>query len=148
MIGPVTPIRTGEGGCVSSSITTGVQTVMDLEYVTVKGRPPYLSREFTAVMITALYIAPDANANSAIGLLHHGISSQLTKHPDAVHIVAGDFNHVDLKTVLPKFHQHVKCATRGADKLTDWIKSTRTSNRATGLNHCHTWASLTICHCF
>lgn len=38
-----------------------------------------------------------ANVNLAIGLLRHGISSQLTKHPDAVRIVAGDFNHVDLK---------------------------------------------------
>ena len=32
-------------------------------------------------------------------------------------LLRGDFNHVDLKAVLPKFHQHVTCATRGANTL-------------------------------
>lgn len=30
-------------------------------------------------------------------------------------VMAGDFNHANLKAVLPKFHQHVKCAARGAN---------------------------------
>ncbi len=62
----------------------------DLEYVTVKCRPIYLPREFTVVMITAVYIPPDANANSAIGLLHGSISNQQSMYHDAVHILAGD----------------------------------------------------------
>ncbi|KAK3557165.1 hypothetical protein QTP70_024707 [Hemibagrus guttatus] len=32
-------------------------------------------------------------------------------------IIAGDFNHAKLKTVLPKFHQHVDFATRGVNTL-------------------------------
>ena len=84
----------------------------NLEYVTVKCRPFYLPREFTAVMTTVVYIPPDANAKLAISLLYSSINSQMSKYPEAVQIIAGDFNHADLKTALPKFHQHVKCATR------------------------------------
>lgn len=69
-----------------------------------------------------MYIPPDANANSALGLLYSAISSRLDKHPEAVHINAGDFNHAELKTVLPKLHQHVKCPTRG-DKTLDKVYS-------------------------
>ena len=75
----------------------------DLEYITIKCRPHHLSREHSAVFITAVYIAPDANASTALALLHESISAQQNKYPDAVHIIAGDFNHVNLKTVLPKF---------------------------------------------
>ena len=32
-------------------------------------------------------------------------------------IVAGDFNHDNLKSVLPKFHQYVDFATRGANVM-------------------------------
>lgn len=67
-------------------------------------------------MITAVHISPDANASSAVGYLYlyGSISSQHSKYPEAVHIIAAVFNHVDLKVVFPKFHQHMKCATRGA----------------------------------
>ncbi len=68
-------------------------------------------------MITEVYIPRDANANSALGHLHGSISSQKNTYPDAVHIVAEDFNHMDLKAVLPKFHEHVNFATRGANTL-------------------------------
>ncbi len=34
------------------------------------------------------------------------------KQPNGVFIVAGDFNQTDLRTVLPKFHQHVHTSTR------------------------------------
>ena len=76
----------------------------DLEYLTVKCRPFYLPREFTGVMLTIVYIPLDANASLALGLLHNNISLQQNQHPDAVHIIAGDFNHVDLKSVLPKLY--------------------------------------------
>ena len=38
---------------------------------------------------------------------------QLNIHPEAVLLVAGDFNAGKLKSVLPHFYQHVTCATRG-----------------------------------
>ncbi len=75
----------------TNTVTVDRHCSPDLEYVTVKCRPIYLPREFTVVMITAVYIPPDANANSAIGPLHSSISSQQSTYPDAVHIIAGDF---------------------------------------------------------
>lgn len=107
----------------------------DLEYLSVKCRPTYLPREFTAVLITIVYIAPDANASTATGLLHRSISTQQTRYPDAVYIVAGDLNHVDLKPVLPKFHQHVKCATRGANTLDKVYTNIKRGYRAKPLPH-------------
>ena len=74
----------------------------DLEYLTVKCRHFYLPREFTVVIVTAVYIPPDANANIALGYLHSAINSQQSTYPEAAHIIAGDFNHADLKTVLSK----------------------------------------------
>ena len=65
-------------------------------------------------MVTAVYIPPDANASLA---LHDPNSSQQSMYPEAGHIIAGDFNHANLKAVLPKLHQHVKCATRGANTM-------------------------------
>ncbi|KAK0140101.1 hypothetical protein N1851_022987 [Merluccius polli] len=89
----------------------------DLEYITVKCRPFHLAREHSAVFITVVYIAPDANASITLAILHNTISAQQSKYPHAVHITAGDFNQTNLKTVLPKLYQHVKCATRGDNTL-------------------------------
>ncbi|XP_027858773.1 uncharacterized protein LOC114135555 [Xiphophorus couchianus] len=54
--------------------------------------------------------------------LYAAISKHQTKYPEAPFIVAGDFNHSNLKTVLPRFHQHVSCHTRG-DKTLDHVYS-------------------------
>ncbi len=89
----------------------------DLEYLTVKCRPFYLPQEFDAVLITAVYIPTDANANKAQSYLLHAINFNQTFYPDAVHIIAGDFNHADLKRVPSKFNQRIKCATRGGINL-------------------------------
>lgn len=107
----------------------------NLEYVTVKCRPFHLPREFTGAMITAVYIPPSANANLALGHLYDSISNQQNKHPDAVHIVAEDFNHVDLKVVLPKLYQHVKCATRGINTLDKVYSDIKLGYRARPLPH-------------
>ena len=37
--------------------------------------------------------------------------------PEAAFIVAGNFNKANLKTRLPKFYQHVDCATRAGETL-------------------------------
>ncbi|KAI3376596.1 hypothetical protein L3Q82_016467 [Scortum barcoo] len=80
----------------------------------------YLPREFTSTIITAAYIPPDADAKAAMNGLYEAISKQQTAYPEAAFNVAGDFNHSNLKTVLPKFHQHVSCQTRG-DKTLDHV---------------------------
>ncbi|KAK3519478.1 hypothetical protein QTP70_031483 [Hemibagrus guttatus] len=119
----------------TNTVTVDSHCSPKLEYVTVKRRPIYLPREFTVIMITAVYIPPDANANLAIGHLHASICSQQCTYPDAVHIIAGDFNHADLKAVLPKFYQHVKCATRGANTLDKVYSTIKLGYRARPLPH-------------
>lgn len=119
--------------------------VPDLEYLTVKCRPFYLPWEFTAVMVATVYVPPDAKTNVAQGYLLHTINSHQTTHPDAIRIIAGDLNHADLEIVLPKFHQHIKCATR---RKTPWIRPIQTSNKATDQLHCPTYVSQTTFQCF
>lgn len=76
----------------------------DLEYMSVRCRPFFLPRELTVVIVTAVYIPPDANVNKALSLLLNTINEQQRDHPEGVHIIAGDFNKANLKTVLPKFY--------------------------------------------
>ncbi|KAM7373781.1 hypothetical protein PAMA_022061 [Pampus argenteus] len=134
--------RKGGGLCMYVNISWCTNTVItdrhcspDIEYLTIKCRPIYLPREFTVVTITAVYIPPDANANSAIALLHANVSNQQSRYPGAVHIIAGDFNHADLRTALPKLHQHVKCATRGDNTLDKVYSNIKGGYRASPLPH-------------
>ena len=101
----------------TNTITVSNHCSPNLEFMTVKCRPRYLPREFNVVLITAVYIPPDANASAALSQLHDTISSQQSLYPEAVHIIAGDFNHANLKVVLPRLYQHVTCATRGDTTL-------------------------------
>ncbi len=94
-----------------------------VEFMFVKCRPFYMPREFTAIVIVAVYIPPCANAKDALRELYCAISEQQTNNPDGFFIIAGDFNHANLKTVLPKFYQHVNFATRGNNTL-DFVYTT------------------------
>ena len=107
----------------------------DLEMLAVKCRPFYLPREFSVTVVTAVYIPPDANVNAALGYLLAAINKQQTTYPEGVFIVAGDFNHVNLKTVLPCFDQHVKCATRGKNILDCVYSNIKKGYRASPLAH-------------
>eukprot|EP00061_Rhincodon_typus_P003884 g21209.t1 len=37
--------------------------------------------------------------------------------PESLFIVAGDINEANLKQVIPKYHHHISCPTRGANIL-------------------------------
>lgn len=63
-----------------------------------------------------------------MGELHH-ISLLQAANPDALLIAAGDFNQAALKSLLPKFHQHVKCATRANNTLDYVYTNIRNSYR-------------------
>ncbi|KAI5617022.1 gastrula zinc finger protein XlCGF28.1-like [Silurus asotus] len=122
--------KTGGGGlCIyvnkawcTNSVTVKSHCSAKLKFLMVKFRPFYLPREFTSTIITAAYIPPDADAKLAMKELYAAISKQRTVHPEAAFIVAGDFNHLNLKAVLPKFHQHVSCHTR-VNKTLDHVYS-------------------------
>ncbi|KAI5610007.1 gastrula zinc finger protein XlCGF28.1-like [Silurus asotus] len=88
-----------------------------LEFIVVGCRPFYLPREFTTAIVLGVYIPPSANAKEALSVLYGTISGLQNTHPDGLFIVAGDFNHANLRTVLPKFYQNVDFATRGENTL-------------------------------
>ncbi|KAK3533855.1 hypothetical protein QTP70_032967 [Hemibagrus guttatus] len=88
-----------------------------MEFVTVRCRPFYLPREFTTAFLFRMYIPPSANAKEVLCELNGAISGLQNAHPDRLFIIAGDFNHANLKSVLPKFHQHVDFAMRGTNTL-------------------------------
>ncbi len=93
-----------------------------VEFMFVKCRPFYLPREFTAIVIVTVYIPPVQTLN-ALRELYSAISEQQTNNPNGFFIIAGDFNHANLKTVLPKFYQHVNFATMGNNTL-DFVYTT------------------------
>ncbi len=88
-----------------------------LEHLSIICRPFYLPREFSAVIVTAAYIPPQADTGLALSKLHDVISGYINKHPDTAFIIAGDFNKANLRQVMPNFHQHVSCPTRGPNTL-------------------------------
>ncbi len=100
-----------------------------VEFMDVECRPFYLPREFTAIVIVAVYI-PRVQmlrtrfVNCTGGVIWRcALSEQKTNDPGGFFIIASDFNHANLKTVLPKFYQHVNFATRGNNTL-DFVYTT------------------------
>ncbi len=88
-----------------------------LEHLSIICRPFYLPREFSSILVSAVYIPPQADTSVALSKLHDELSGYINKHPDAACIIAGDFNKANLKKVIPNFHQHISCPTRGLNTL-------------------------------
>ncbi|KAI3363529.1 hypothetical protein L3Q82_012135 [Scortum barcoo] len=88
-------------------ISTGCSP--DLEHLMIRCRPYYLPREFTSVVMTAVYVPPHADNNKAMDELFGVINRTETSRPEAAFIVAGDFNSANLRKVLPRYHQHISC---------------------------------------
>ncbi|KAK0137023.1 hypothetical protein N1851_026795 [Merluccius polli] len=108
------------------------------KFMIIKCRPFYLPREFTAVLLIAAYIPPTSSSsdrNAALNELYQAISEQQTAHPDGFAIVAGDFNHANLKTVLPKLYQHVNFPTREKNTLDLVYTSLKGAYKASPLPH-------------
>lgn len=82
-----------------------------MEFVTVRCRQFYLPREFTTVLVIGVYIPLSAKTKEALCELYGAIIELQNTHPDGLLIITRDFNHVKLKSVLPKFHKHVDFAT-------------------------------------
>ncbi len=77
----------------------------DLEFHMLLCRPFWLPREFTVIIIMAVYIPPQANTDQALKELYGNISEQETAHPDVAFVVTGDFNKANFRTIAPKYFQ-------------------------------------------
>ncbi|KAI4874712.1 hypothetical protein NFI96_009725 [Prochilodus magdalenae] len=84
----------------------------DIELCVVGMRPYYLPREFTKVVMCAVYVPPSANADVACDVINSAIARVQNQSPNAFIAVSGDFNHTSLSSCLPTFTQFVKCSTR------------------------------------
>lgn len=92
----------------------------DLELLVVGMRPYYLPREMTHVILFCVYVPPSADAAAACERLHSAVTQVQTRHPRALLLISGDFNHASLSATLPTFTQYVQCHTRG-DKTLDLL---------------------------
>ncbi|KAK0135743.1 hypothetical protein N1851_028366 [Merluccius polli] len=83
----------------------------------------------------AVYIPPDSKAKEALHELYEAISKLQTTYPEGLFIIAGDFNHANLKSVLPKFYQQVDFPTRGPNILDLVYTNIKSTYKATPLPH-------------
>ena len=97
----------------------------DIALSSVSKRLLYLPREFTQVIVFAVYIPPSANADAACDVLPSVTSSMQTQHPQALFLISGDFNHSTLSSTLPTFTQYVTCHTID-NRTLDFMPTTRT----------------------
>ncbi len=65
--------------------------------------------------------------------LHDVFSGYINKHPDAAFIIAADFNKANLKKIMPKFHQHISCPTRGLNTLDHYYTPLKNAYKAHSL---------------
>ncbi len=62
-----------------------------LEHLSIICRPFYLPREFSSIIVTAVYIPPQADTGLALSKLHDVLCRYINKHPDVTFIITGDF---------------------------------------------------------
>lgn len=117
--------------CDSASIVPlTLSCTPNLELLTISCRPFYLPREFTSVIVNAVYIPPQADTDTALCELHEALIQHQTQNRNAVLIVAGDFNSANLKRTEPNFYQHINCPTRGERTLDHCYTTVRDSYTA------------------
>lgn len=117
--------------CDSASIVPLTRSCTpNLELLTISCRPFYLPREFTSVIVNAVYIPPQADTDTALCELHEALIQHQTQNRNAVLIVAGDFNSANLKRTALNLYQHINCPTRGERTLDHCYTTVRDSYKA------------------
>ncbi|XP_061139665.1 uncharacterized protein LOC133157277 [Syngnathus typhle] len=85
-----------------------------LETLFINCRPFYSPREFSSIVMAAVYIPPHARASEATQMLADQVTDMEKLLPNSLIIVLGDLNRANLAHKLPRYRQHVTCPTRGA----------------------------------
>ncbi|KAM9816509.1 uncharacterized protein ACBT44_010817 isoform 2-T2 [Syngnathus typhle] len=88
-----------------------------LETLFINCRPFYSPREFSSIVMAAVYIPPHARASEATQMLADQVTDMKKLLPNSLIIVLGDLNKANLAHELPRYRQHVTCPTRGAQTL-------------------------------
>ena len=107
----------------------------EVELLMISCRPHYLAREFSFIFfVAAVYLPPQIDAGTKTHTQravysHKQENKQENIHPEPALLVAGDFNAGKLKSVLPNFYQHVKCA-RGEKTLDQFYSTHRDTCKA------------------
>ncbi len=94
-----------------------------LRFYSIKCRPHFLPREFTLAIITAVYIPPQASTEAVLLDLCKELNCSQKGNPDAV-----------LNVLVPNFHQHIDCSTRGINTLDHCYTAFKNSYRAESLH--------------
>lgn len=76
-----------------------------------------MPREFSHIVAIIVYIPPRADPTVACDVIQDTIARSQSQHPDAMLVISGDFNHVDISTHLGGFMQYVSCPTRHNNTL-------------------------------
>ena len=74
-------------------------------------------RRFSSVILTAVYIPPQAGKSLALDELNRIVNGLENSHPEAVFIVLGALPGAKTMKVLPKYYQHITFPTRGEQTL-------------------------------
>ncbi len=101
-----------------------------LEHISIISSPFYLPCE---IIVTAVYIPPQADTGLALSKLHDVLSGYINKHPNVAFIIAGDFNKANFRQVNPNCHQHVSYPTRGPNTLDHCYTQFKNANIARSL---------------
>eukprot|EP00061_Rhincodon_typus_P003753 g20888.t1 len=90
---------------------------LNLEYLTVKCRAYYLLHDLTSTVLTVVYIPLCVEVKHACDEIYTVTNNLGMEYSETLFIVASDFNQAKLKSVLPKYHQHVSRPSRGPNTL-------------------------------
>nr|XP_049617693.1 uncharacterized protein LOC125992629 [Syngnathus scovelli] len=88
-----------------------------LETLFINCRPFYSPREFSSIVMAAVYIPPHARASEATQMLADQVTDMEKLLPNSLIIVLGYLNRANLAHELPRYRQHITCPTRGAQTL-------------------------------
>ena len=81
----------------SNNVITTTICDHDIELLSIKFRPFWLSRELECVLIVGVHCPPSSNDKNTIDIITAHIDQLERKHPNAAILVLGNFNHFVMK---------------------------------------------------